>query len=446
MDTIRSTVHHAPQAERTRTVGWPLVGVFAVVAVAVLIWHIYALPIGDPHYGLFDNYADLMIYRAGGDKVANGLALYAGPVLWQMQFTYTPFAGLLLVPFAMASQDLANVVWWTATFVALIGVVALSFRSLGYRFSRQVLVLSLLVAFVVTSFEPVRTTIWLAQVNVFLLLLVVADLARPEGSRLRGIGAGVAAGIKLTPGLFLVYLAVTRQWRACAIGIAGLGGTIAIGFAVIPRDSWTYWTEQFGSADRVGGVDGPANQSVNGFLAQMLKFYDVTRYLNPQTRVFETPTWMWLMFAIPALVLGLAAAAVAHRRGSELLALVLTGMTASMVSPFSWGHHWVWFVPLFVLALHYALSGPSRWRWLVPIAVFGASFCWWWNYWDSGPWRSSDHVIGIGLFMLPRDGGQWWLDVAVPLYAGWYPLVFLVVAAATLLTGVVGNRAPARQE
>ncbi len=50
--------------------------------------------------------------------------------------------------------------------------------------------------------EPIRTTLWLGQINIFLLLLIVWDLGRDEKSRLRGIGAGVAAGVKLTPAFF----------------------------------------------------------------------------------------------------------------------------------------------------------------------------------------------------------------------------------------------------
>lgn len=418
--------------DRAQTISWPALGLVAAVTAGVLCWHVWVLPIGDSHYGLFANYADLTIYRAGGHAVAHGVALYDGPVIWNMQFTYTPFAGLLFVPWAWMTPDLAHTAWWGATFVSLIAVVVLSFRSLGYPFTRRLFALGVGVAVVVSAFEPVRTTIWLGQINIFLLLLIVADLARPAGGRWRGVGAGIAAGIKLTPALFLVYLAITRQWRAGGLGIGALGATIAVGFAVIPADSWRYWTASFSNADRVGGVDGPGNQSLNGFAAQMLKFYDVTRYQDPQTHVFEPPTWMWLLLAVPALVLGLAAGAAAHRRGQELLALTLTGMTATAVSPFSWGHHWVWFVPLFVLALHHAMAGITRRRWLLPAVVFFAGFCWWWNYWDIGPWRSADHLIGIGLFMLPRDGGHWWQHITVPIYAGFYLLVFTVTAMAAL--------------
>ncbi|NKT14578.1 DUF2029 domain-containing protein [Rhodococcus hoagii] len=53
--------------------------------------------------------------------------------------------------------------------------------------------LSTLLAIAVTTLEPVRSTIWFGQINVFLVLLVVWDLTRPAGSRLRGTCTGIAA-------------------------------------------------------------------------------------------------------------------------------------------------------------------------------------------------------------------------------------------------------------
>lgn len=415
-------------------VGWPLVAAAAVAAVGVLVFHVVAVPLDNPFYGLFRNYADLAIYRAGGDAVVHRTGVYDGPILFGMQFTYTPFAAIVFAPLALLTQSAANVVWWSATFLALAATVALSFKSLGYRLDRRVGLLSVLLAVAATALEPVRTTVWLGQVNVFLMLLVLWDLTRPDGSRLRGVGVGVATGIKLTPGFFLVYLAVTRQWRSCVTALGALAATVAVGFAAIPGDALSYWTGQFRSTERVGPVDAPSNQSVNGVLGQLLRFYDVARYSNPDNAgVFEPPTWMWLLFAVPAVALGVAAARVAHRREHELLAVVLTGMTAATVSPFSWGHHWVWFVPLFVLALHFALTSAARLRWLVPVAAALPALTWWHPYPDRPGLHGAEHPIGIGLFMMPIDPDRWWAHLLAPVYAGCYPLAFAVVAASTLL-------------
>jgi hypothetical protein len=273
------------------------------------VWHVFALSIDDPFYGLFKNFADLSIYRAGGDAIVHRTGLYDDAILFGMQFTYTPFAAIVFAPFALVSQTVTNLVWWSATFAALVALIAVSFRSLGYRLVPRLWLLSTFLAVAVTALEPVRSTIWFGQINVFLVLLVVWDLTRPAGSRLRGTCSGIAAGIKLTPLFFLANLAVTRQWRTAVTTGAAFAATIALGFAVVPADAWSYWTQQVMHAGRVGPVDAPSNQSANGMLAQLLRFYDVTAYQDPVTGVFAPPTWMWLLFAGT-----LAAAGLAHRR------------------------------------------------------------------------------------------------------------------------------------
>ena len=60
--------------------------------------------------------------------------------------------------------------------------------------------------------------ITLGQVNSLLMLACLADLFRPRHGRLArlippGTLVGVATAIKLTPGLFICYFVVTRQWR-----------------------------------------------------------------------------------------------------------------------------------------------------------------------------------------------------------------------------------------
>ncbi|WP_084477653.1 glycosyltransferase 87 family protein [Nocardia jejuensis] len=423
-----------------------MVKVAVLAALAVLGWHVFAIPIGNPYYGLFCNDVDQYVYTAGGEAIRYGASLYAEPVFFDMEFTYTPFAAILFVVFTFAVPVVAKTLWWVAIMAALIALVAVSLRALNYRANRRMWVFAVALAVVCSAFEPVRSTIWLGQINIFLVLAVVWDLTRPRTARTRGIGVGIAAGIKLTPAFFLAYLACTRQWRALGVAAGAFAGTAAIGFLVHPTDSGHYWSRQFSASARVGPVDSPANQSVNGFLAQLLRFYDVDSFAvhGPSATVYVAPAWLWLGVALPMVVFGLYAAVLAYRANQLLLSITIAGMSSACASPFSWGHHWVWFVPLFVLALHHALTGTARYRWCTPVVVFLVSFCWWWNYPDRGPIEDAPHPIGIGLFMLPRDElPGWWAQIAVPFYSGCYLLLFLASAGYVVarLRGSVAVRA-----
>ena len=47
---------------------------------------------------------------------------------------------------------------------------------------------------------------------------------------------GLAAGLKLTPAIFVAYLLVTGRRRAAATAAAAFAGTVAAGFAVLPAE------------------------------------------------------------------------------------------------------------------------------------------------------------------------------------------------------------------
>lgn len=427
--------------QSTRSISLAMITVAAVAAVGVIIWHITAFPISNPLYGLFHNNTDLIVYRGAGDTLIGGRSLYRSTVAIGMYFTYPPFAAIVLSPLALIGQGAANVLWFIAIVASLFAIILLGFRSLGHRIGPRLVVFAVLLTICATALEPVRTTIWLGQINVFLMLLVLVDLVFVRNTRLRGLGVGLAAGIKLTPAFFLVYLAATRRWRALVVGAVTLGTTILIGALVVPGDARRYWTADVTGDARIGRVDSPANQSVKGFMSQMLAYFDVERFQHPMRGgpYYAAPIWMWLPVAVAVGVLGVWAAVVAHRRGQELLAVSTTGMTASMVSPFSWGHHWVWFVPLLVVAIDYAGRSSSVrrmwWRWLAPVAIIALSFSYWHHWYGSGPRRfGADHAIAIGLFMMPRWPDPQWFDrLTVILYAGCYPLVMLVTCTVILL-------------
>ncbi|WP_162958313.1 glycosyltransferase 87 family protein [Nocardia yunnanensis] len=417
-----------------------------VLAVAAVVWHVYALPLDNPYYGLFNNALDLEVYRAGGAVFRNRSGLYDGPVVFGMEFTYTPFAALVFVPLTVVSLMKAKILWWVATMLALVALTGRCLLGLHYRNTVRTWVFATLLAVGCTVLEPVRTTLWLGQINVLLVLLIVWDLTRPPGARLRGVGVGLAAGIKLTPALFLLYLACTRQWRALGVATGTFAATIALGFALRPGDAFAYWHGQVTAAGRVGAVDSPANQSVNGLIAQLLRFFDIERFAVDGGTVFQPPTWLWLLVVVPVVALGLAAATVAHRAGRELLAITVTGMTSACASPFSWGHHWVWFVPLVILAWQYARTADRRTAWLAPAGVVLIGFCWWWTFSDRPPMEGSPHPIGIGLFLLPRaDNSVWFAYFTVPTYAGCYVLVQLVTSGLVLRRYIDPVRIPSRK-
>lgn len=309
------------------------------------------------NWGLFDGGGDLDVYRKGSWHVLSGLPLYDFPVDKKLFYTYTPFSAVVFTPLELLPAEPDRHFWLALNLVVLTAVVVQSWRLLGYRVDRRLVGVSVLVALGCVFLEPVRTTLFFGQINLILMLLILCDAvgAGRSRSRFAGIGTGLAAGIKLTPLYFVAYFLTLRQRRVAVTAVATFAATVVVGLVLLPRDSLTYWTGTFLRSERIGDRLGhPSNQSLRGMLARLL--HD------------DPPIWLWLALAVPVAVASLALAVWLYRTGERLLSVTVVGLSSAVVSPFSWSHHWVWVVPLFVWLVHRALAS---WRWwLAPAALF----------------------------------------------------------------------------
>jgi alpha-1,2-mannosyltransferase len=292
---------------------------------------------------------DLQVYRAGGEHVLAGARLYQGGVLLDLPFVYPPFAAVLFAPLALLPLDVLKALW-TAAGIALLAYVV-------HRCApRAGLPAAVLLAVVATALDPVRTTLYLGQINIVLLALVVGDLLGRSDSRWRGIGVGVAAAVKLTPLLFVAYLLATRRWRAAGTALATFVAAAGLGFLFAPADSVAFWFEgTFLAADRISDVGGPSNHSLNGLLARL-----------------GAAGLPWLAAAAVLGVVTIVLAVRAHRAGEEVLAVTLCGLASAALAPFAWSHHYVWVVPLAVLLGRRAVAG-DRWAAAGLAGVLGAT-------------------------------------------------------------------------
>ncbi|QYB07271.1 DUF2029 domain-containing protein [Rhodococcus sp. USK10] len=330
-----------------------------------------------PKVGLFAGGADLHVYRDGGWRVLHGLPLYSGPVALGLLYTYTPFSAIAFVPLERIPGAYVDNLWMAFNLGVLAGCILLCWRILGYRITPYLLLVTALTTVTCTFVEPVRTTLFYGQVNLVLMLWVLWDFSRPERSVLRGVGIGLGAAVKLTPGFFVVQLLALRQWRAAAVATSVFAGTVAFAWVIVPDDSRRYWTSTFFDSTRIADDAHPSNQSLRGTL---------TRLTDGQA-----PPWLWLILAGAVAVAGLVVSVRLYERGERLLSVVLGGLTAAVVSPFSWSHHWVWLVPLMVYLMQRAVTDTGRW-WFAFAALFASTAAW--PYW----WSPDFAVVGLFLF------------------------------------------------
>jgi alpha-1,2-mannosyltransferase len=292
---------------------------------------------------------DFDVYRLGGLHVL-GSGLYGAHVTLlgrRLLFTYTPFAALLFWPISFLPTGAGQVIWDIANLIGVVALVALSLavargRTVRRDDWRHAVMLTGPIGLILF---PVHYDLALGQINVFLVLMVLADLTMPisVGSRRlpRGVLVGLAAAIKLTPLVFIPYLLFTRQVRAAVT--AAITFVLATGalFAVAPSASWLYFRKDAYSVQRVGNDLSLANQSLHAIIGRA--------GLSTTGAVTD-------LCLLVVLCAGIAVAVAASRRSSNLLGILVCGATGLLVSPISWWHHYIWLVP----ALAWMLLSPDR--------------------------------------------------------------------------------------
>jgi alpha-1,2-mannosyltransferase len=327
-----------------RVAAQPTAQAVAVLALAALAGLVCVLVPNDPWH----NWFDLRVYDGAAEWWRSGRPLYDYTYgRTQYGFTYPPFAALAVLPMTLLPIEAVAAVHATVNLLVLAGVTWWLVAPLARRHGWPVgfgVAAAVPVLFVL---EPVRETIGFGQVNLVLLALVLADVAAlRRGSRWAGVGIGLAAALKITPGLFLVYLLLTRRWRAAAVA-AGTGAlATGLAFAVAPDTSWRFFTSTLWQTDRVGRLDKTSNQSLLGGLARL-------------TDPAQPPRLVWLVLVVAVLGLVLTRAVRAARAGDDLAGIALTGLAACLVSPISWSHHLVWLVPALAVLLDVAAGTPA---------------------------------------------------------------------------------------
>lgn len=301
---------------------------------------------------------DFKVYHATGTAVLDGVSPFDAASADGFLFIYPPFAALLLTPLGLMTLHVAFAVWTFLTVLALVASVWLALRLVAPGMPARRARFALLVTVAALPTLPVFLHLGAGQVNALLMLLILVDLSRRTG-RFQGVALGIAAGIKLTPLIFVGYLLITRRFRAAAVSLASFAATVVVGLLVLPGASAAWWGGMLIDTARMT-PDGsaPFNMSLRGVLGQL-----------------HAP-WLWQALAIVVGLGGLAVAAWASRRGREAAGVMACALTGVLVSPVSWQHHWIWLVPGLALWLWWGLSRRETARtwsgvaltWLVLVA------------------------------------------------------------------------------
>lgn len=305
------------------------------------------------------NFIDLHVYVDGAAAIDRG-ELYQFTYLPPMpplplQFTYPPFAAMLFYPLHYLPFPLVGFCWHVGVAAALYGSVSLTLRLLDRPDARSAMLWTAAGVWI----EPVRHLFELGQVGALLVLMVLAAVYSKRWW-LSGLLVGLAAGVKLTPAVSGLYFLGVRRWAVVLTSAAVFFATVGLSVLVLGSQGAYYFTDLLGSADRIGQVGLPTNQSLRGVIA----------FATGHDGGYGP-----LLIGLVALALVLAALAWRAVEADDRLGRILVVMTLGLlVSPVSWTHHWVWLLPLIMWLMYGSLRERTRvlgWIWLA--LVFGGS-------------------------------------------------------------------------
>jgi hypothetical protein len=299
---------------------------------------------------------DFAIFRRAGSAVLHGHSPYVQPTLKLLaandRFVYpTPFA-LPFVPFALAPEKAAALVF----LVLSVGAVFGSLRLLGVRDWRCYGAALIAV--------PVFGSLGVGSIGPFLLLLCALGW-RFRDRTIAGVPLALAAAAKLFLWPMLVWLLVTRRFRAFAASLATIGVTLAL------------WA----------GID-PAG---------MQRYPETIRLLNDVQRWKSySPESLFISLHASAFasevavgVVGLAAisAVVVLRRRGDRTTFAAAVVAALVATPILWTHYLVlllvpialarprlaplWLLPLVLWATPHPESLGIVWRIVLVLTVIG---------------------------------------------------------------------------
>jgi alpha-1,2-mannosyltransferase len=322
---------------------------------------------------------DLRVYRSAVHSLYHeGSPFTSYFTANHLPFTYTPFALLVLSPVGFGSLGVVETLWWVISAVAMVAALFLMLRSAtSLPAGRAVAVAGLMGGVASLALEPVRSNFNYGQINLILMVMIVADLtwSRPPW---RGVLVGLAAAIKLTPLIFIIYFLVAKDRGSIIRSIGTFLAVGAVSWAILPSDSGRFWLHQVTDAGRTGVLGVVSNQSWNGMVHR-------APFDGGHLGIA-----VWLVLSIATVIVGvvLTKHLVGQARAAD--AVMVLALTELLASPVSWSHHWSWLVcaPIVATTLWSAhrsvaiallvlvglgIAAPYLWIRIVPLSYLGSN-------------------------------------------------------------------------
>jgi alpha-1,2-mannosyltransferase len=330
---------------------------------------------------------DLSAYWAAALRLLDGQSIYqpfqlAGPYSPQQQFLYLypPFLAVVVSPLAAVIGDYRVANWVWAAFGATILVVTVVSIARRERIARgSNLALLVGAAF---AYAPVVSELNIGNVHLLILgLLAGAWLGVSRGTRGGDITAGVLVGmaalIKVFPGLIVVWFLVTGRVRAAVAAVAAMALLVVATLPVVGLDPWLEYPR---------------------VLANLGRPVELTDVLAPT--VWLSALMSPLVAQALVTIVGIAIVVWVARRSVDAVSFATTVVVSLLIAPALYPHY------LAIMILPLLLAVRLHLPWLLMLVVFVSAFGGGQEVFGEAAWVFNRAVPVIGALLLV--GGLVW--------------------------------------
>lgn len=323
---------------------------------------------------------DFQVYRTAGSRVVAGEPLYrASDGHWQ--FKYLPAFAFVVAPVAILPapaqaettdprgrdynpwSDTARVAWFACSVALLVVLVTLSLRLLPDRTWRAGAIVGVTILALGKFYAH---ELELGQTNILLAVVVLLALERWKGGRDASAGAllAVATVVKPYAIVFVPYLVVRKQWRACGaftavLAIALLLPVVRYGF----RDNLAllagWWSTVTASTPPNLGVSD--NISIAAMYAKWFGVGTLANWLALSTAGLLVAACAWMLLVAP-------------KTGfPQYLDAALLLTLIPLLSPQGWDYVLLLATPAVMLVVNNlgGFSRPVRWLAIASLMIAG---------------------------------------------------------------------------
>lgn len=285
---------------------------------------------------LYNPLIDFSVYHQYSRLLLSGQNPYDLTSTYNVPFNYPPSSFLLFVPFSLISLIPAQVLF-TFTSIALFTLTSYQFLKL---FKLPKYLILILLALLFQNF-PVKFTLILGQSNLIVLSLIfLSYLALIKKKDLKsGVFWGLAAAIKMSPLVLIIYFLFTRRLKSL---YSGLVTFVLANLAVIALFPSTidYFLERLPVLSRLpAGNTTLYDHSLRAFLF---------RLGIPSPELVQTVISALLTIFISLWYLRRKKQGNNPYLSLKFFSLLL--ITATISSSFAWQHHFVFTFPGFIVA------------------------------------------------------------------------------------------------